>query len=112
MTKGKTMTRMRFAPNIIRLFHVLASAALITLAAGCTDIVPGTVRAGPNLKPRPLTGEVIKDTMLTDTELSHVFGQSFVIDRTLAFGGPCRAVLGLAGFQTKRLRRAHPHPDG
>lgn len=88
MTKGKTMTRMRFAPNIIRLFHVLASAALITLAAGCTDIVPGTVRAGPNLKPRPLTGEVIKDTMLTDTELSHVFGQSFVIDRTLAFGGP------------------------
>lgn len=82
------MTRMRFVPNIIRLLQVLVWAALITLAAGCTEVVHGVVRAGPNLKPRPLTGEVIKDTMLTDTELSHVFGQSFVIDRTLAFGGP------------------------
>lgn len=88
MTKGKTMTRMRLAPNLVRLFGVLVPAALITLVAGCTNIVPGTVRAAPNLKPRPLTGEVIEDTMLTDTELSHVFGQSFVIDRTLAFGGP------------------------
>lgn len=88
MTKGRAMTPMRFAPNTSRLVRVLVSAVLITLAAGCTNVVPGVVRAGQNLKPRPLTGEVIKDTMLTDTELSHVFGQSFVIDRTLAFGGP------------------------
>lgn len=55
MTKGKTMTRMRLAPNLVRLFGVLVPAALITLVAGCTNIVPGTVRAAPNLKPRPLT---------------------------------------------------------
>lgn len=88
MTEGRAMTPMRLGPNASRLVRVLVSTALITLAAGCSDVVPGVVRAGPNLKPRPLTGEVIKDTMLTDTELSHVFGQSFVIDRTLAFGGP------------------------
>lgn len=82
------MTRMRLAPTIVRSAQLLVSAMLIALAAGCTDVVPGAVRAGPNLKPHPLTGEVIKETMLTDTELSHVFGQSFVIDRTPAFGGP------------------------
>ncbi|WP_157744836.1 sensor domain-containing protein [Mycobacterium intracellulare] len=84
------MTRMRLAPNAVRLIPVLVASALITLAAGCADVVGGTVHAAPDLKPRPLVGEVIKQAMLTDAELSHVFGQSFKIDDSMPpkFGGP------------------------
>lgn len=78
------------APNAVRSALVLLSSALITLTAGCADIVNGTVHAAPNLKPHPLTGEVIKQTMLTDTELSHIFTQSFEIDRVPEFGGPAQ----------------------
>jgi hypothetical protein len=67
---------------------VLLFSALITLTAGCADIVHGTVHAAPDLKPHPLTGEVIQQTMLTDAELSHIFAQSFEIDRAPEFGGP------------------------
>lgn len=84
------MAWMRLAPNAIRLILVLVSSALITLVAGCADVVSGTVRAAPDLKPRPLVGEIIKQAMLTDAELSHVFGQSFKPDDSMPpkFGGP------------------------
>lgn len=82
------MTRMQLRANIIRVVRVLAPAALIILAAGCANVVGGAVRAAPNLKPHPLTGEVIKQTMLTDAELSQLFGQKFEIDRSPQFGGP------------------------
>lgn len=82
------MTRMRLHTIIFRLAQVLGSAALVTVAAGCTEVVPGAVHAAPNLKPHPLTGDIVKDAMLTDTELSRVFDQSFEIDRSPVFGGP------------------------
>lgn len=82
------MTRMWLAPRVIRLAQLVVSLALSMLVVGCTGVVHGVVRAGSNLKPHPLTGEVIKDTMLSDTELSQVFGQSFKIDRAPEFGGP------------------------
>lgn len=82
------MTRMRLGRSIIRMAEVLVVCALVAVGAGCADVVDGAVRAGPNLKPRPLTGEVVKEAMLTDVELSHVFDQSFEIDRSPVFGGP------------------------
>ncbi len=84
------MIRMRLAPSAIQLALVLMSSALVTLAGGCADVVAGTVHPAPDLKPRPLIGEVIKQTMLSDTELSHLFDQSFEIDRSPEFGGPAQ----------------------
>lgn len=82
------MTRMWLSPRVIRLALLVVSSVLITMTVGCTDVVHGAVRAAPNLKPRALTGQVIKGAMLSDTELSHVFTQSFEIDRAPVFGGP------------------------
>lgn len=79
---------MSLAPSAIRLALVVMCSALVTAAAGCADVVTGTAHPAANLKPHPLTGPVIKDTMLTDTELSHVFDQAFEIDRSPVFGGP------------------------
>src|SRR5262245_52030520 len=58
------------------------------LASGCT--VGGEARPAPNLKPRPLTGETIKQVLLDDTALSRILDQSFRDDTELQpwFGGP------------------------
>ncbi|OOK65423.1 pknH-like extracellular domain protein [Mycobacterium kansasii] len=82
------MIKTSVAPNSIRLTLAMLCSALVTLVAGCADVVTGTAHPAANLKPHPLTGAVIKDAMLTDTELSQVFDQSFDIDRSPFFGGP------------------------
>lgn len=79
---------MRIAPHALRAALALTCLVVATLAAGCADVVTGAARPAANLKPHPLTGAVIKDTMLTDTELSHLFDQSFDIDRSPFYGGP------------------------
>ncbi|KAA1248576.1 sensor domain-containing protein [Mycobacterium simiae] len=70
----------------------LVSAVLIVLlaATGCTDLVAGTVRPAPELKPHPLTGQTVKHVLSADTDLSTMFGQSFEADQfgPPEFGGP------------------------
>ncbi|VBA32280.1 hypothetical protein LAUMK4_05713 [Mycobacterium persicum] len=81
---------MRLASNAVRLVLVVMCSVLLTVAAGCADVVTGTAHLAANLKPHPLTGGVIKDAMLTDTELSQLFDQYFEIVGSPAFGGPAQ----------------------
>lgn len=81
---------MRLAPKIVRLIQVLVSSTVIGLTAGCAHIIGGTGRPAPGLTPRPLVGEVVKQTMLSDAALSHIFDESFKVDHDFppTFGGP------------------------
>lgn len=67
-----------------------AVAALGTglLAAGCTAVVGGTAQPAPNLKPRPLAGEAIRQVLLDDAALSRMLSQPFVARKPPVFGGP------------------------
>jgi hypothetical protein len=47
------------------------------LATGCTDLIRGTAQPAPNLKPRPLTGQTIKQVLIDGAALSKILNQSF-----------------------------------
>lgn len=70
----------------------LVSVLLIVLlaATGCADVVSGTVRPAPGLKPRPLTGQTVPQVLSADSEMSAMFNQSFQTDEIVGSenGGP------------------------
>jgi PknH-like extracellular domain len=70
-----------------KLGSVAACAAVTALAVGCGPIVSGTPKPAPNLKPRPLTGRVVKQVLLNDVALSRMLGQPFVARQPAVFGG-------------------------
>jgi PknH-like extracellular domain len=47
------------------------------LATGCTAMISGTARPAPNLKPRPLSGQTVKQVLLDSAALSKMLNQSF-----------------------------------
>jgi hypothetical protein len=67
-----------------------AAAFLVVaaLAVGCGPLVAGTAKPAPNLKPRPLTGEAVRQVPLDDDTLSRMLGQPFVGRIPPEFGGP------------------------
>jgi hypothetical protein len=58
------------------------------LAVGCGAVIDGTARPAPNLKPRPLTGDNVRQVPLDDVALSTMLGQPFVGRMPPEFGGP------------------------
>jgi hypothetical protein len=65
-----------------------ALAVVAVLAVGCGAVVGGTVKPAPNLKPRPLTGDTVRQVPLDDAALSRMLGQPFVSRMPPEFGGP------------------------
>jgi hypothetical protein len=71
--------------------RMVGSTALVVVAAfavGCGPVVGGTAKPAPNLKPRPLTGETVRQVLLDDVALSRMLGQPFVARMPPEFGGP------------------------
>src|ERR1700761_1354831 len=66
----------------------LALAVVAALAVGCGEVVDGTAKPAPNLKPRPLTGQTVSQVPLGDAALSRMLGQPFVARQPREFGGP------------------------
>jgi PknH-like extracellular domain len=66
-----------------------ATALLViaALAASCGSVVDGTVVPAPNLKPRPLTRETVKQVPLDDIALTRMLGQPFVTRQPPEAGG-------------------------
>lgn len=57
------------------------------IAVGCGPVVDGTAKPAPNLKPRPLSGLVVKKVLLDGRALSKMLGQPFVARAPAKFGG-------------------------
>ena len=57
------------------------------IAVGCGPVVDGTAKPAPNLKPRPLSGLVVKKVLLDGRALSTMLGQPFVARAPAKFGG-------------------------
>jgi hypothetical protein len=71
-----------------RVGPVTACAVLAALAVGCSPVVAGTAKPAPNLKPRPLTGAILRRVPLDNTALSRMLDQPFVNRQQPVFGGP------------------------
>jgi hypothetical protein len=65
-----------------------ALALLAALAVGCGGVVNGTAKPAPNLKPRLLSGDTVRQVPLDDAALSRMLGQPFVGRMPPEFGGP------------------------
>jgi len=65
-----------------------ALVVVAALAMGCGAVVDGTAKPAPHLKPRPLTGTIIRQVPLDDVALSGMLGQPFVARMPPEFGGP------------------------
>ena len=69
-----------------------ALTVVAALAVGCgavgSQVVQGTAKPAPNLKPRPLTGETVRQVLLDDAALSRMLSQPFVARKPAEFGGP------------------------
>ena len=66
----------------------MALTVVAALAVGCGPVVDGTAKPAPNLKPRPLTGETVRQVPLDDAALSRMLNQPFVARKPPEFGGP------------------------
>jgi len=66
----------------------LALAVVAASVVGCGGVVDGTAKPAPNLKPRPLTGQIVSWVPLDDVALSRMLGQPFVARQPPEFGGP------------------------
>jgi PknH-like protein len=62
-------------------------AMVTALAVGCGSVVAGTAKPAPNLKPRPLTGQAVRQVLLNDKTLSRMLKQPFVARTPPVFGG-------------------------
>ena len=65
-----------------------ALTALAAVAVACSGVVEGTAKPAPNLKPRPLAGETVKQVLLDGASLSRMLAQPFVARKPAEFGGP------------------------
>jgi hypothetical protein len=61
---------------------------VVALAVGCGAVIDGTAKPAPNLKPRPLTGETVRQVPLDDAALSRMLSQPFVARQPPESGGP------------------------
>jgi hypothetical protein len=71
--------------------RTLASGTLVLVAAlavGCGPVVAGTAKPAPNLKPRPLTGPIVRKVPLDAAALTRMLDQPFVDRQPPVFGGP------------------------
>lgn len=59
---------------------MVAGLVVVMLASGCTVTVDGAVRPAQNLKPRPLTGQTVKQVLLDAPALSKLLDQPFKAD--------------------------------
>jgi hypothetical protein len=62
-------------------------AVVAAIAVGCGPVIDGTAKPAPNLKPRPLSGLVVKKVLLDGRALSKMLGQPFVARVPAKFGG-------------------------
>ena len=60
-----------------RTWFVIAWLSVVTLATGCTTVLAGTARPVPNIKPRPLSGDTVKQVLLDAAALSKILHQRF-----------------------------------
>ena len=65
-----------------------ACAVIAALSVGCGPVVGGTPKPAPNLKPRPLTGPIIRQVPLDGAALSRMLDQPFVNRQPPVVGGP------------------------
>ena len=65
-----------------------ALTVVAALAVGCGPVVGGRPKPAPNLKPRPLTGQIVRQVLLDDAALSRMLSQPFVARQPPRFGGP------------------------
>src|ERR1700738_4923762 len=65
-----------------------ALLVVAVLAAGCGSVVDGTAMLPQTLKPRPLTGETVKQVPLDDVALTRMLSQPFVARQPPEAGGP------------------------
>jgi PknH-like extracellular domain len=75
---------------VIRTRFLIACLWVVVLATGCTHVVGGAVRPAANVKPRPLSGQTVKQVLFDDAALSKIFNQPFEgskMNRSW-FGGP------------------------
>jgi PknH-like extracellular domain len=88
-----------------------ACVVVAALAMGCGPVVSGTPKPAPNLKPRPLAGQTVKQVPLDDVALSRMLDQPFVGRMLPAFGGadklysqlPAGACLGVTAMLQKSV---------
>ncbi|MFZ3348961.1 sensor domain-containing protein [Mycobacterium sp.] len=88
-----------------------ACAMVAALAAGCGPVVSGTPKPAPNLKPRPLTGQTIRQVPLDEVALSRMLDQPLVGRMPPEFGGadklysqqPAGACLGVTAMLQKSV---------
>jgi hypothetical protein len=64
-----------------------AWALVAAFAVGCGPVVDGTAKPAPNLKPRPLSGKIVKKVLLNNVALTRMLGQPFVARKAAQFGG-------------------------
>jgi PknH-like extracellular domain len=74
--------------NVARVVVPLSAILVAALAVGCGGVVDGTAKPAPNLKPRPLAGNTVRQVPLDDVALSRMLGQPFVARMPPEFGGP------------------------
>lgn len=74
--------------TVARIDVPLSAILVAALAAGCGGVVGGTAKPAPNLRPRPLTGNTIRQVPLDDVALSRMLDQPFVARMPPEFGGP------------------------
>jgi hypothetical protein len=73
----------------MRMLKPAATLLMIAVVAvGCGAVVDGVATPAPNLKPRPITGQSVKQVLLDGTALSRMLGQSLVAHEPAAVGGP------------------------
>lgn len=72
----------------MRIVGLATVCAVVTaVAVGCGPVIDGTATPAPNLKPRPLSGLVVKKVLLDGRALSTMLGQPFVARAPAKFGG-------------------------
>ncbi|MGB6206933.1 sensor domain-containing protein [Mycobacterium sp.] len=74
----------------MRIARIVLALAALPLAAGCLVVVDGTAKPAPNLKPRLLTREIIRQVPLDGVALSRMLNQPFVARQPPQAGGPNR----------------------
>lgn len=98
-----------------------ALMVIAAVAVGCDAVVGGTAKPAPNIKPRPLTGETIRQVLLDDAALSRMLNQPFVSRRPPEIGGPDKLdqkdasvspadCLGVTAMLHKSVYQSGPQP--
>jgi hypothetical protein len=64
-----------------------ACTVVAAFAVGCGPVIDGTAKPAPHLKPKPLSGLVVKQVLLDGETLSNMLGQPFVARAPAKFGG-------------------------